>query len=153
MATTTLRRPLAILAVVVMAASLSGCGINAIPTYEEQAKAGWSEVLNQYQRRADLVPNLVETVRGFAAQEREVLQAVVEARAEATQTQIALPADILSDPAALQRFQEAQGQLGAALGRLIAITENYPELRSNQNFLALQFAAGRHREPDRRGAA
>lgn len=135
---TTLRRPFAILAVVALATGLSGCGVNAIPTYEEQAKAGWSEVLNQYQRRADLVPNLVETVRAFAAQEREVLQAVVEARAEATQTQIALPADILSDPTALQRFQEAQGQLGAALGRLIAITENYPELRSNQNFLALQ---------------
>ncbi len=138
MAATALRRPFAILAVIALAVGLSGCGINAIPTYEEQAKAGWSEVLNQYQRRADLVPNLVETVRAFAAQEREVLQAVVEARAEATQTQIALPADILSDPAALERFQEAQGQLGAALGRLIAITENYPELRSNQNFLALQ---------------
>jgi LemA protein len=136
--TTTLRRSFAILAVVVMVASLSGCGVNAIPTYEEQAKATWSDVLNQYQRRADLVPNLVETVKGFAAQEREVLTAVVEARAEATQTQVALPADILSDPAALQKFQEAQGQLGAALGRLIAITENYPELRSNQNFLALQ---------------
>jgi LemA protein len=135
---TTLRRSFAILAVVVMVASLSGCGVNAIPTYEEQAKATWSDVLNQYQRRADLVPNLVETVKGFAAQEREVLTAVVEARAEATQTQVALPADILSDPAALQKFQEAQGQLGAALGRLIAITENYPELRSNQNFLALQ---------------
>jgi LemA protein len=138
MAAIALRRPFAILAVVALAIGLSGCGINAIPTYEEQAKAGWSEVLNQYQRRADLVPNLVETVRAFAAQEREVLQAVVEARAEATQTQVALPADILSDPAALERFQEAQGQLGAALGRLIAITENYPELRSNQNFLALQ---------------
>ena len=133
-----LHRPIAFVAVVVMAMGLSGCGINAIPTYEEQAKAGWSEVLNQYQRRADLVPNLVETVKAFAAQEREVLQAVVEARAQATQTQIALPPDILTDPAALQAFQEAQGQLGAALGRLIAITENYPELRSNQNFLALQ---------------
>ena len=133
-----LRRPLAVLAVVLSAIALSGCGVNAIPTYEEQAKAAWSDVLNQYQRRADLVPNLVETVKGFAAQEREVLTAVVEARAEATQTQVALPADILSDPAALQKFQEAQGQLGAALGRLIAITENYPELRSNQNFLALQ---------------
>ena len=131
-------RPFAFLAVVVMAAALSGCGVNAIPTFEEQAKAAWSDVLNQYQRRADLVPNLVETVKGFAAQERDVLTAVVEARAEATQTQVALPADILSDPAALQKFQEAQGQLGAALGRLIAITENYPELRSNQNFLALQ---------------
>jgi LemA protein len=133
-----IRRPFAIVAIIIMAAALSGCGVNAIPTYEEQAKAAWSDVLNQYQRRADLVPNLVETVKGFAAQEREVLTAVVEARAQATQTQVALPADILSDPAALQKFQEAQGQLGAALGRLIAITENYPELRSNQNFLALQ---------------
>lgn len=138
MAAISLRRPFAVFAVVALAMGLSGCGINAIPTYEEQAKAAWSEVLNQYQRRAELVPNLVETVKGFAAQEREVLQAVVEARAEATQTQVALPADILSDPAALERFQAAQGQLGAALGRLIAITENYPELRSNQNFLALQ---------------
>ena len=133
-----LRRPFAVAFVILSTITLSACGINAIPTYEEQAKAGWSEVLNQYQRRADLVPNLVETVKGYAAQEREVLTAGVEARAQAAQTQIALPADVLTDPAALERFQEAQGQLGAALGRLIAITENYPELRSNQNFLALQ---------------
>jgi LemA protein len=133
-----LRRQLSLVAVVLSAVLLSGCGINAIPTLEEQAKAGWSEVLNQYQRRADLVPNLVETVRAYAEQEREVLTAVVEARAQATQTQIALPPDVLTDPAALERFQQAQRQLGAALGRLIAITENYPELRSNQNFLALQ---------------
>jgi LemA protein len=131
-------RHLAILTIVLSAILLSGCGINAIPTFEEQAKAGWSEVLSQYQRRADLIPNLVETVRAFAEQEREVLTAVVEARAEATQAQIALPDDILTDPAALERFQEAQNQLGSVLGRLIAITENYPELRSNQNFLALQ---------------
>jgi LemA protein len=132
------RRLFAAAFVVASAALLSACGINTIPTYEEQAKANWSEVLNQYQRRADLVPNLVETVKGYAAQEREVLTAVVEARAQATQTQLSLPADILTDPAALQKFQEAQGQLGAALGRLIAITENYPDLKSNQNFLALQ---------------
>jgi LemA protein len=131
-------RSLSVAVIIVAATMLSACGINTIPTYEEQAKANWSEVLNQYQRRADLVPNLVETVKGFAAQEREVLTAVVEARAEATQTQLALPPDILTDPAALQKFQEAQGQLGAALGRLIAITENYPDLKSNQNFLALQ---------------
>jgi LemA protein len=93
-------------------------------------------VLSQYQRRADLIPNLVETVKGFAAQEREVLTAVVEARARATQMQ--LPAEILTDPEALQKFQDAQGQVGAALSRLIAITENYPDLKSNQNFLALQ---------------
>ncbi len=138
MAALALRRPFAIVAVVLAAFSLAGCGVNNIPTYEEQAKAAWSEVLNQYQRRAELIPNLVETVKGFAAQEREVLTEVVEARARATQTQMALPEDILSDPAAFQRFQEVQGQLGAALGRLIAITENYPDLKSNQNFLALQ---------------
>jgi LemA protein len=130
------RRPLAILFVVTAAAFLSACGINTIPTYEEQAKAAWSEVLSQYQRRADLIPNLVETVKGYAAQEREVLTAVVEARARATQMQ--LPPEILTDPEALQKFQDAQGQVGAALSRLIAITENYPDLKSNQNFLALQ---------------
>jgi LemA protein len=133
-----IRRPLAVLVVLIASITLSACGINTIPTYEEQAKAAWSEVLNQYQRRADLIPNLVETVKGYAAQEQAVLTAVVEARATATQTQLALPPDILTDPEAFQRFQEAQGQLGAALGRLIAITENYPDLKSNQNFLALQ---------------
>jgi LemA protein len=135
---TALRRPFAVFIVILSAMTLSACGINTIPTYEEQAKAAWSEVLNQYQRRADLIPNLVETVKGFATQEKTVFTDVVEARAKATQTQLALPPDILNDPAAFQKFQEAQGQLGAALGRLIAITENYPELKSNQNFLALQ---------------
>jgi LemA protein len=130
------RRSLTILFVVMAAAALTACGINTIPTYEEQAKASWSAVLSQYQRRADLIPNLVETVKGFAAQEREVLTAVVEARARATQMQ--LPPEILTDPEALQKFQDAQGQVGAALSRLIAITENYPDLKSNQNFLALQ---------------
>ena len=117
---------------------LAGCGYNTIPTAEENAKAAWSEVLNQYQRRADLIPNLVETVKGYARQEEKVLTEVVEARAKATQTQMTLPADILTDPEAFKKFQEVQGQLGAALGRLIAITENYPDLKSNQNFLALQ---------------
>ncbi len=121
-----------------MAASvfLSGCGINTIPTLQERAKSAWSEVLNQYQRRADLIPNLVETVKGFAAQEKEVLTQVVEARAKATQMQV--PADILTNPEAIQKFQEAQGQLTGALGRLLAIVENYPDLKSNANFLALQ---------------
>ena len=121
-----------------MAASvfLSGCGINTIPTLQERAKSAWSEVLNQYQRRADLIPNLVETVKGFAAQEKEVLTEVVEARAKATQVQV--PADILTNPEAIQKFQEAQGQLTGALGRLLAIVENYPDLKSNANFLALQ---------------
>ena len=114
----------------------AACGINTIPTREEQAKAAWSEVQNQYQRRAELIPNLVETVKGYAAQEREVLTQVVEARAKATQVQI--NADQLTDPEALRRFQEAQAQLSGALGRLLAVSERYPELRSNQNFLALQ---------------
>jgi LemA protein len=115
---------------------LIGCGINTIPTLQERAKAAWSEVLNQYQRRADLIPNLVETVKGYAAQESKVLTEVTEARAKATQIQI--PPDILTNPEAFQKFQEAQGQLTGALGRLLAITEKYPDLKSNQNFLALQ---------------
>ena len=115
---------------------LAGCGINTIPTLQEHAKAAWSEVLNQYQRRADLIPNLVETVKGFAAQEQEVLTQVVEARAKATQMQ--LPADVLTNPEAFQKFQEAQNQLSGALGRLMVVVERYPDLKSNQNFLALQ---------------
>ena len=115
---------------------LTGCGINTIPTLQEQAKAAWSEVLNQYQRRADLIPNLVETVKGFAEQESKVLTDVVEARAKATQVQI--PADILNNPEAFQKFQEAQNNLSGALGRLLVVVERYPDLKSNQNFLALQ---------------
>jgi LemA protein len=115
---------------------ISGCGINTIPTLEEQAKAAWSQVQNQYQRRAELIPNLVETVKGFAQQERDVLTQVVEARAKATGIQV--NADQLTDPEALRRFQEAQTQLSGALGRLIAVSENYPDLKSNQNFLSLQ---------------
>lgn len=115
---------------------LSGCGINTIPTYEEQAKAKWSDVQNQYQRRADLIPNLVETVKGYAQQERSVLEAVTTARARATSIQVT--ADTITDPEAFRKFQEAQAQLSGALGRLLAISENYPELKSNQNFLALQ---------------
>jgi LemA protein len=115
---------------------LAGCGINNVPTYEESMKAKWGEVLNQYQRRADLIPNLVETVKGYAAQEKDVLTSVVEARAKATQMQI--PADIVSNPEAFRQFQENQSQLSGALGRLLAIVENYPDLKSNQSFLALQ---------------
>jgi LemA protein len=115
---------------------LAGCGINNVPTYEESMKAKWGEVLNQYQRRADLIPNLVETVKGYAAQEKDVLISVVEARAKATQMQI--PADIINNPEAFRQFQENQSQLSGALGRLLAIVENYPDLKSNQNFLALQ---------------
>jgi LemA protein len=124
------------LAVLVLTLGLAGCGVNDIPTYDEQAKAAWSEVLNQYQRRADLIPNLVETVRGYAQQERETLTAVTEARAKATQMQI--PADILNNPEAFKRFQENQAQLSGALARLLAVSERYPDLKSNQNFLALQ---------------
>ena len=115
---------------------VSGCGINNIPAFEEQAKAKWGDVQNQYQRRADLIPNLVETVKGFAAQERQVLEAVINARARATQVQVNV--DQLTDPEAIKRFQDAQQQLTGALGRLIATVENYPDLKSNANFLALQ---------------
>ena len=122
--------------IAVFALVLTGCGINNVPTYEEAMKAKWGEVLNQYQRRADLIPNLVETVKGYAAQEKDVLTSVVEARAKATQMQI--PADIVNNPEAFKMFQENQAQLSGALGRLLAVVENYPDLKSNQNFLALQ---------------
>ncbi len=115
---------------------LSGCGINTIPTYEENAKAKWSEVQNQYQRRAELIPTLVEIVKGYAKQEREVLEAVTEARAKATSIQVT--ADLVNNPEAFQKFQEAQAQLSGALGRLLVAVEKYPDLKSNQNFLALQ---------------
>ncbi len=115
---------------------LAGCGINKIPTLDEQVKATWSEVLNQYQRRADLIPNLVETVKGYAHQEQQVLTQVTEARAKATQMQ--LPADILSNPQAFHEFEQNQAAIGGALGRLLAVAEAYPDLKSNQNFLALQ---------------
>src|SRR5262245_906608 len=124
------------LAVMVLALLLTGCGINTIPTLEETAKARWIDVQNQYQRRADLVPNLVETVRGYAKQEQETLTRVIEARAKATQVQVNV--NDLTDPEKLKQFQEAQAQLSGALGRLIAVSENYPDLKSNQNFLALQ---------------
>jgi LemA protein len=127
-------RSLAVL--VVVAASLSGCGYNVIPTKDEAAKAKWAEVQNQYQRRADLVPNLVATVQGYAKQEKDVLTAVTEARAKATS--INLTADDLTDPEKVKAMQQAQAQLSGALGRLLAISENYPDLKSNQNFLALQ---------------
>jgi LemA protein len=125
-------------AFVVLAAglTLAGCGYNTIPTLQEQAKARWADVQNQYQRRADLIPNLVATVQGYAKQEREVLTAVIEARAKATQ--IKVDASELTDPDKLKAFQNAQAQLTGALGRLLAVSENYPDLKSNANFLALQ---------------
>jgi LemA protein len=119
-----------------LAVLLSGCGVNDIPTYEEQAKAKWSDVQNQYQRRADLIPNLVETVKGYAQQERGVLEAVTTARANATSVKV--DASTVTDPETFQKFQAAQAQLSGALGRLLAVSENYPDLKSNQNFLALQ---------------
>jgi LemA protein len=124
------------LALVGIGLTLAGCGYNTIPTLEEQAKARWSDVQNQYQRRADLIPNLVATVQGYAAQEKSVLTAVVEARAKATQVKVDVSE--LTDPAKLKAFQDAQNQLSGALGRLLAVTENYPDLKSNANFLALQ---------------
>ena len=124
------------LALAIVSLALAGCGINTIPTLQERAKAAWSEVLNQYQRRADLIPNLVETVKGYAAQESKVLTEVVEARAKATQ--VTLPPDVLTNPDAFKKFQEAQSELSGALARLLAVVENYPDLKSNQNFLALQ---------------
>ena len=110
-------------------------------------------MLNQYQRRADLIPNLVETVKGYAAQERQVLEAVINARAKATQTTLQVPPDILTNPEAFKKFQEAQAQLTGALGRLIAVSENYPDLKSNQNYPRAAVAARRHREPHRGRAA
>src|SRR5216684_1611575 len=125
-----------IVAALLVCLSVSGCGYNNIPTYEEQAKAKWADVQNNYQRRTDLIPNLVATVQGYAKQEKDVLTSVVEARAKATQVRV--DASQLTDPDKLKQFQDAQNQLSGSLGRLIAISENYPELKSNQNFLALQ---------------
>ncbi|MGA8444208.1 MAG: LemA family protein [Roseiarcus sp.] len=127
-------RALAVLALI--GVSVSACGYNVIPTRQEAAKAAWAEVQNQYQRRADLVPNLVATVQGYAKQEKDVLTAVTEARAKATS--IHLDANDLTDPAKVKQMQDAQNALSGALGRLLAISENYPDLKSNQNFLALQ---------------
>lgn len=129
-------RVLSILALALLVPLLSACGFNTIPTNEERAKAAWSDVLNQYQRRADLIPNLVETVKGYAAQEKDVLTSVVEARAKATSVQVS--PETLTDPNAMKVFQENQAQLTGALSRLLAVVENYPDLKSNQNFLALQ---------------
>ena len=135
-----LARPLAkstlIAALFGLSLSLAGCGVNNIPTYENAAKAAWSNVQNEYKRRADLIPNLVETVKGFADQEKSVLTEVIEARAKATSVQ--LPADILTNPDAMKNFQDAQQQLGGALGKLLAVIERYPDIKSGQNFLALQ---------------
>jgi LemA protein len=120
----------------ILALSVSGCGYNTFQTQDEQVKAGWSEVLNQYQRRADLVPNLVNTVKGYAAQEKEVLTRVTEARARAGSIQ-ATP-ELINNPEAFAKFQAAQAELSGALSRLLVVSENYPQLKSDANFRDLQ---------------
>ncbi|HEX4158480.1 MAG TPA: LemA family protein [Rhizomicrobium sp.] len=123
-------------AVIFLALGLAGCGINEIPRQDEQVKAAWSQVLNEYQRRTDLIPNLVATVKGYAHQEQTVLTDVIKARASATQ--MTLPPDILENPQAFQQFEQNQSRVGNALGRLMVVSERYPDLKSNENFLALQ---------------
>jgi LemA protein len=124
------------LMVVLVTATLGGCGVNAIPTLDEDTTAKWSQVLNQYQRRADLIPNLVEIVKGYAAHERNTLTAVVEARAKVAQ--MAIPKDILTNPDAFKAFQQNQGALSSALSRLLVTVERYPDLKASANFIALQ---------------
>ena len=124
------------LAVVGLSLALAGCGVNAIPTKDEAVKARWGDVQAAYQRRSDLIPNLVSTVQAYATQEKTVLTQVTQARAQATH--VSVDASTITDPQAFQRFQQAQNQLSGVLGRLMAISENYPDLKSNQNFLALQ---------------
>ena len=121
---------------VVISAGLTGCGYNDLQGLDEDTKAAWSEVVNQYQRRADLIPNLVATVKGYAAHEKETLEGVVEARAKATSVQVT--PEMLRDQAAFEQFQKAQASLSSALGRLIAVAENYPNLKADQNFRDLQ---------------
>ncbi len=118
------------------AIALAGCGVNAIPAAEENAKAKWADVQNQYQRRADLIPNLVATVKGYATHEQSTLEGVTEARAKATS--ITVSADDLKDPAKVKAFQDAQNSLSGALGKLLSVQEAYPQLQADQNFLALQ---------------
>jgi LemA protein len=126
----------ALMAMLTLSLLLTGCGVNNIPTFEEQARASWAQVLNQYQRRADLIPNLVETVKGAAAFERETLEAVVNARSKVAQMQ--LPADVLTNPDAFKAYEQNQAALSSALARLLVVVEQYPDLKTNQNFLALQ---------------
>lgn len=125
-----------LVAIVLGVGALSGCGINDIPTYDEEVKAAWGQVQNQYQRREDLIPNLVATVKGYAAQERETLTAVTEARARVGQMNVS--SDIVDNPEALKAFEANQSALSSALSRLMVVVERYPDLKSNQNFLALQ---------------
>jgi LemA protein len=127
-----MKRLLALLLVL----SLSGCGYNTLQSQDEQVKAAWSEVVNQYQRRTDLIPNLVATVKGFASQEQQVLLGVTNARAKVGSVQVT--PETLNDPKAMQQFAQAQGELSGALSRLLVVTENYPQLKSDKNFLELQ---------------
>ncbi|MBA4110738.1 MAG: hypothetical protein C0487_14225 [Leptothrix sp. (in: Bacteria)] len=136
MTTPSKQRWLSALATAAIVVSLSGCGYNEFQTLDEQSKSAWSEVLNQYQRRADLIPNVVSTVKGEANFEQETLTKVVEARAKATSIQ-ATP-ELVNDPAAFQKFQAAQGELSGALSRLLVVTENYPNLKANQGFQDLR---------------
>jgi len=125
-----------ILTLVAASFTLAACGVNNIPTYDEQVKSAWSQVENQYQRRADLIPNLVSTVKGYAAHEKDTLIAVTNARAKVGSIQVSQ--NLLNNPQAMQQFQQAQGELGSALKRLLVVSERYPDLKANQNFLALQ---------------
>ncbi len=123
-------------AVLALLASLSGCGYNEFQTKDESSKAAWSEVVNQYQRRADLIPNLVNTVKGYASHEKETLEAVTKARSAATSFQIT--PEVLNNPQAFQKFQEVQGQLSGALSRLMMVAEKYPDLKADTSFRDLQ---------------
>jgi LemA protein len=136
MATRYLFRTLCIGAFAGLLLALSGCGINNIPRYDQAVKAAWAQVQNEYQRRADLVPNLVATVKGYAAHEDKVLDEVTQARARVGQMQI--PQDILTNPQAFKQYEQNQGALTSALQRLLVVTENYPNLKANENFLTLQ---------------
>jgi len=138
MLTSILKRAGQVTVLGLMLMGISGCGINKIPAQDEQVKAAWSQVQNEYQRRSDLIGNLVETVKGYAAQEKSVLIGVTEARAKATQMTVSLPPDVTSNPEAFHKFEETQAQLGSAVGRLLAVSERYPDLKSNENFMALQ---------------
>jgi len=131
-----LTRALAGSAMAVLMLAIAGCGINNIPRYDQQVQAAWAQVQNEYQRRADLVPNLVSTVKGYAAHEDKVLTEVTEARARVSQTQI--PANILTNPQAFKQFEQNQATLSGALSRLMVVTENYPNLKADQGFLTLQ---------------
>jgi LemA protein len=136
MTTTAFSRWTKLLGALLLTSALSGCGYNEFQSKDEATKAAWGEVVNQYQRRADLIPNLVNTVKGYASHEKETLEAVTKARASATSMQVT--AEVLNDPAAFAKFQAAQGQLTQALSRLMMVTEAYPDLKANANFRDLQ---------------